>query len=205
MCIQIGLEQVFIDLFRAYFSRRAVRSQLLGRPGDLVPASVIEGDGEIQSAVVDRRLLQFPDPVLNVVVQRFDISDHADLHIIFRRRLQTGLHIVAQQLHERRHFAVRAVPVLSGKSIDRQVFDAHAPGFLTDPLHVLAALGMPVIPGHPLCLRPASVSVQYDRYMLWYFHRISSHSLIAPARPGRHWKGGLHIQAPFSLYCHDLF
>ena len=180
MCIQIGLEQVFTDLFRAHFSRRAVRSQLLRRPGNLIPASVVEGDGKIQPAVINRRLLQFPDPVLNIVVQRFNISDHADLHVILRRRLQAGLHIIAQQLHERRHLAVRAVPVLSGKGIDRQVFDTHAPGFLTDPLHIFAALGMSIIPGHPLCLRPAPVSVQYDCNMLWYFHRISSHSLIAP-------------------------
>ena len=45
-------------------------------------------------------------PVLNVIIQRSNVPDHADLHVIFRRRLETGLHIVAQQRHERRHLAL---------------------------------------------------------------------------------------------------
>ena len=111
---------------------------------------------------------------LDILCQSALISDHTHAHMIFLRRLDTGLHIIAQQCHQCIHFILAALPVLRGKSIDRQVFNPHIICFFTDSLHIFCPLDMSVITGHSFCLCPPSVAIQNNGYMLRNLHVISS-------------------------------
>ena len=134
--------------------------QFLGSPEDLVPSAVIDGDLEVQTVIVLSCFLQLGDPVPNILIQSGLLSQHPHTHAVLFRRLQTGLHIVSQQLHQRVHLVLGTIPVLRGESIHRQVLDPHPVGFLTDDLHCLGALHMAVVSGHSLCLCPSAVAVQ---------------------------------------------
>ena len=133
----------------------------------------------------------------HLLIQRLNVSQHTHFHIIFRRGLQTGLHIIAQQFHQRADFTFRPVPILCGKRIHGQIFNPHSPGFFADPLYILTALCMPVISRHSLGFCPSPVSVQDDGNMLRYVHCISSFLQVFPSR---RWKREASSHLPLLLF-----
>ena len=141
---------------------------------NLITASVVDGNGKIQSILIFGLFFQFGNAVLDILCQSGLITDDADFHMILLCCFDTGFHIIAEQCHKGIHFILAALPVLRGKSIDRQIFNPHIICFFTDSLHIFCPLDMSVITGHSFCLCPPSVAVQNNGYMLRNLHIISS-------------------------------
>ena len=78
----------------------------------LIPPSVIDGDLEMQPVIVFGRFLKFCYSFADVRIQSGLIAQNPDAHPVLLRRLQTGLHIIAQKLHQGIHFFLRSAPVL---------------------------------------------------------------------------------------------
>ena len=123
----------------------------------------------MQAIVVLRGLFQFRDPHPDILIQSGLVTQDSDTHTVLLRCLQTGLHIIAEQLHQRIHFILRAVPVLCRKSIYCQILDSHTVRLFTDHFHRLGSLHMPVIAGHSFCFGPTAVAVQNNCYMIRNF------------------------------------
>ena len=123
----------------------------------------------MQAIVVLCGLFQFRDPRPDILIQSGLVTQDSDTHTVLLRCLQTGLHIIAEQLHQRVHLILRAVPVLCRKSIYCQILDSHTVRLFTDHFHRLGSLHMPVIAGHSFCFGPTAVAVQNNCYMIRNF------------------------------------
>ena len=158
--IQVSFQSICRDPCRIHFSTLYFCGQFFHCTDDLIPASVINGNLEMQAIVVLCGLFQFRDPRPDILIQSGLVTQDSDTHTILLRCLQTGLHIIAEQLHQRVHFILRAVPVLCRKSIYCQILDSHTVRLFTDHFHRLGSLHMPVIAGHSFCFGPTAVAVQ---------------------------------------------
>ena len=157
--IQIALQGIRRNIRRIHFAALELRRQFFYCTDDLIPASVIDGDLEMQTVIVLRRLFQFGDPIPDIFIQSRLVSQNSDTHTVLLRRLQTSLHIIPKQLHQRIHFVLRTVPVLCGESIYCQVLNPHTVCLFADYFHSLGSLNMTVVAGHSLCFCPAAVPV----------------------------------------------
>ena len=157
----------------------------------------------MQAAVCPRRLFQLVDPFPDVRVQPGLIPQHPDAHIVFGRRPQTGLHVIAQKPHQGVHLILGAVPVFRRKGVYRKITDPHPVSLLADLLHPLCSLDMAVISGHSFRLRPSSVSVQDDRHMIRYFpfchFYLHAEAFYAEARAPERRRGRRFPPAPLSF------
>ena len=111
---------------------------------NLIAASIIHGDLEVQLIIILGKLLQFTDAFLNIRCKSRDIADNFDFHLIIPGYLDTFLKITTKQLHKPVHFFSGAFPVLRGKSIYCQIFHAQIFNIIADLLQIGAALNMSI-------------------------------------------------------------
>src|SRR4051812_28117965 len=68
-------------------------------------------------------------------------------------------------MHERKHFRFRALPVLGGEGVERQILDAQIAAAFDALAHRFRALLVAFDPRQPAVLGPAAVAVHDDSYM----------------------------------------
>ena len=102
------------------------------------------------------------------------IADHAHAHIVFVCCLNAVLQIAFQKLHQRFHFALRAVPVFRRKCVHGNILYTEIMCRLAYRLDISGSRCVSVIPGHSLCLCPSSVSKMCIRDSFMNSGRISS-------------------------------
>ena len=172
MCVQISFKYIFTNLLRHKLSFHAVFRHPPHSTNHLIPAPIINGNLKIQAIIIFRGFLKLCNSCTNILIKPCLISKYPYFHPILIRSFNASLHIITQKLHKRFHFTIRSVPVFRGKRIHCQIFYTHLISRLTDALHILASLYMPVISRHPFCLCPSSVSIQNNRNMLRYIHPV---------------------------------
>ena len=104
--------------------------------------------------------------LLHVFRQPPDLPDDFETHVIFIQLRRFGFEIVDEIFHQRVHFVLRAVPILGGKSVEREIFDAEFAGGADDDARRFRALPMPLDARQPALLRPTAVAVHDDRDVL---------------------------------------
>ena len=166
MCIQHFSKKLLVNIIDLKLSCLHLLTGLLYGTHNFIPAAIIKCNLKMKSVIVLCCLFQLCNPVTDIIIESGFISDYPDTHPVLFRCCQTGLHIITQKLHQCFHLILWTIPVFGTEGIYRQILNPHFVSFLTDGFHIPGPLHMPIITRHSLVLRPASVSVQYDRNML---------------------------------------
>ena len=94
--IQVASNRILCDLIRRNFSIRHILCHLSHSSCNLIAASIIHGDLEVQLIIILGKLLQFTDAFLNIRCKSRDIADNFDFHLIIPGYLDTFLQITAE-------------------------------------------------------------------------------------------------------------
>lgn len=93
------------------------------------------------------------------------IADDVELHVVFLEFQEILAQVTLHELHDVRHFFIRALPIFRRKGIDRQDLDAQVVGSDDDALERIGTGAMAVTAGQALALGPAAIAVHDDGYV----------------------------------------
>src|SRR5438876_3335994 len=99
--------------------------------------------------------------------QPIGLADDFQAHIVLVQLRGFALEIMDEIFHQRIHFVLWPVPVLDGKSIERQVFDSELAGGANDDAGGFSAGAMALNARQVTLACPASVSIHDDGNMSW--------------------------------------
>lgn len=80
------------------------------------------------------------------------IADDVELHVVFLEFQEILAQVTLHEIHDVRHFFIRALPIFRRKGIDRQDLDAQVVGSDDDALERIGTGAMAVTAGRPLRL-----------------------------------------------------
>ncbi len=101
--------------------------------------------------------------LLHVFRQAMNLADDFQPHIVFVQLLRLGLEIVDEIFHQRVHLVLRTVPILGGKRVKREIFDAEFAGGADDFARGIRAAPVALDARQVARLRPAAVAVHDHR------------------------------------------
>ena len=165
MGIQRRGKGVFVDILGRDFAGDGLLSQHPRRAHDFRPPAVIDGDVELEPRVARRARLGRNQRIPLRGRQAVLIPQDADAHVFFIQLVNFAGKILQQQAHQRRDFRAAAPPVLRGKGINCQGFNADIAAFADDGAQCLRALTMPLGDGQLMRLGPAAVAIHDDSHM----------------------------------------
>ena len=142
---------------------------------DLGPASVVEGEGQRESAVVSgqcrRFVLASQQPPRHPPVAPAGETDAHSLLVQLSRRRSEDLLV---EPHEEAHLVDRPTPVLRREGVDGQPLDAEIERALHGVEQRLLARGMPVGAFEPAPLGPPAVAVHHTADVARYAAQVDA-------------------------------
>ena len=133
---------------------------------DFNAAAVAQRHDQRQAVVFGKGRDGFLEMFLHVFRQAVNLPDDFQPHVVFVQLRRFGLEIVDEIFHQRIHFVLGAVPILGGKSVEREIFDAEFARRANDRPRRFRALPMTLDARQAALLRPAAVAVHDDGDML---------------------------------------
>ena len=125
--------------------------------------AIIEGDHQLQAAIVAGQRLGLVDQRDDVGLQMVAVADHADLDAVLMQFGKIAADKKPQETHQIADFLGRTFPVFGAEAVEGQIFDAEFAGRPDDDADGFNALPMAGNARQmPLC-RPASVAIHDDR------------------------------------------
>jgi hypothetical protein len=112
-----------------------------------------------------RAALVFFQLLLDEFGQAVNLADGVQADVVPVQFPDLPLEESGQVLHQRIHFVLGAVPVLDGKGVERQVFDARLARGAHDGADGLDAVAMPLHARQAALFGPASVAIHDDGHV----------------------------------------
>ncbi len=202
--VRVLREGLLVDLGRVQLPGRHVLGDALRGVRDLGAAAVVDAEVQRHLVVVLRLLLGDLELLDDGLPQLGHAAHPADADAELVHLVAAAADHVAVEVHQELHLVRRALPVLRGEGVEREVLHAHLDTALEDvhddALTDLVALGA----GQAPLLRPAAVAVHHDGDVLG--HQLTGDLRRRRARGVR--LGGL-VRAPVTAaedpaYCHVL-
>ena len=131
---------------------------------NLIPPAVVQAEIHLH-VVVLRAAFRIVAERLQLRAETGQVAKKAEFYPVLFHVPQRLFQIPAQQLHDSRHFFRRALPVLRGKGVHRQVFHAQGAAVVGDPPEGFRACGVTGGAGQTPLLCPAAVAVHDDGNM----------------------------------------
>ena len=100
--------------------------------------------------------------LLDHLRQTIGLADDFQADVVLVQLRGFALEIMDEIFHQRIHFVLWPVPVLDGKGIKREVFDAEFAGGADDDAGRFSAGAMPLNAGQMFLACPATVSIHDD-------------------------------------------
>ena len=103
---------------------------------------------------------------LHVFRQAVNLPDDLQPHVVLVQLRRLGLEVMDEIFHQRIHLVLGPVPVLGGKGVEREIFDAEFAGGADDFARRIGATPVPLDAGQMPCPGPAAVAVHDDGNVL---------------------------------------
>lgn len=158
---QIG-EHILRQLLRAALSGGALRGKALRRTDDLIAAAVVQAEIHLYALVFLRAFHSLLRLTPQLRRQARQVAEKAESHTVAVHVADCLAEVFLQQVHNGVHLVLRALPVLRGEGVDRQVLQADALGIICDRAERLRARLMSCRTRQATLLCPTAVAVHDD-------------------------------------------
>ena len=146
-------------------ARRAVPGKGPGRPEQLVPAAIVEANVHLTPLITAGDLLGLPAQGPQLLVQRRQIPEKAHFHPVPLHAADGLQQILLQKAHDGGDLLRRALPVLRGKSVDRQILQTDVLAVGGNGSKGLGPRGVSGGAGQAPSLGPPAIAVHNDGYV----------------------------------------
>ena len=171
----MGRKSLFRDVLGLHLARSHLGRKTLGRPDDLRPSTVVDGDVDGQTGLGSRVGLQLVHQLLQLGVQRSAVAHEADadVPVLVVEALDE---VLAEQPHDSTHFFGGTLPVFGRECVEIHRLHTQLIAVVRNVLKDLCALFVAGGTGQAAALGPAAIAVHDDadgqplRKILWMFH-----------------------------------
>ena len=162
--IEIAAEGALVDLLRC-LAVLYVRGIAHRGTDDLVPAAVVETDIGLEAVVARGDLVGLFHELPQLRGKPLDIAEHLHADVVALHRVDGLAQVLLQKAHDGLDLVGRALPVLGGEGVDRQILHADILAVGRDLAEILRPDGVPRRAGKTAASGPAAVAVQNNGNM----------------------------------------
>ena len=164
-------DHFFCDVCRFQIALFHFRGDLCNGSAQFITAAIVQCDMDEKTCFILRKVFNFQNAVLNILIQTMDVPNDIQTNIILQESFEIILQVLTEQIHNGIYFFLRTFPVFCGKSVHSQMFYAQITTVFNDSFQCFRTCFMPCFSGQETFLCPSAVTIHDDGNMLRHsFH-----------------------------------